>query len=332
MSFDTAAGFSYLRCKPCRAGDGPCDTAFNPSLSSSFASIPCSSPECAASCSRQRQGQTCPFRYGVDKANGTFVKDTLTLSSSATVEGFTFGCTGFLDPNLFYGAARNNCSLASRAAPSSTPTDNGGAAITFSYCLPSNLSSHGLLSISPSRSLYSGRQDVQYAPLVDNTAMPVIYFIELVRIWVTRTELPIPPSAPIDNFTLVNTARTFSFIVPYVYAPLRDKFQRQLARYPMAASLFDGLDTCYNFTGLDVIRIPSINLEFAGGSSLELILDQVLYFTDRADYFSIACLAFGEMDPANTFPVSVIGNLGQRSAEMIYDVQGGKLGFAQGAC
>nr|CAB3467883.1 unnamed protein product [Digitaria exilis] len=55
-----------------------------------------------------------------------------------------------------------------------------------------------------------------------------------------------------------------------------------------------------------------------------------MYFADPANYFSVACLAFGEMDPASAFPASVIGNLAQRSAEMIYDVQGGKLGFAQG--
>lgn len=336
VTFDTAAGFSFLRCKPCKSGDSPCDTAFDPSLSSSFAPIPCGSPECAWSCG---SGQTtCPFSFGAE-ANGTIVKDTLTVSLSITVEGFTFGCTESVDPDLFYGLAgmidlsRSNRSLASRAvsSSSSSPPSND-ATIAFSYCLPSNQRFHGFLSVSPSRSLYSGRQDVQYAPLVANAALPVFYFVELVGIKVGGTDLPIPPSAPIGNFTLLDTATTFSYFVSSVYALLRDEFRRQMARYPVAPPLKE-LETCYNFTGLnETIFLPIIRLEFAGGSSMDLEVEQVMYFTDPANYFSVACLAFGEMDPANTFPASVIGNLAQRSAEMIYDVQGGKLGFAQRVC
>ncbi|KAF8657345.1 hypothetical protein HU200_060113 [Digitaria exilis] len=330
VSFDTAAGSSFLRCKPCKAGGSPCETAFDPSLSSSFAPIPCGSPECAAgSCS---SGQTtCPFTF-VAEANGTLVKDTLTLSPSVTVEAFTFGCTDSFEHDLFYGLAglidlsRSNRSLASRRS------NGGDATIALSYCLPSNLSSHGFLSVGPSRSLYSGRRDVQYAPLVENAVLPVFYFVELVGIKVGGTDLPIPPSAPISNFTLLDTSTTFSYFVPSVYAVLRGEFRRQMARYPVAPPL-EGLDTCYNFTGLnETIFLPIIRLEFAGGSSLELVVEQVMYFADPANYFSVACLAFGEMDPASAFPASVIGNLAQRSAEMIYDVQGGKLGFAQGVC
>ncbi|CAL5038206.1 unnamed protein product [Urochloa decumbens] len=353
VSFDTAAGFSFLQCKPCKAGDSPCDAAFDPSLSSSFSPVPCASPDCTAassSCSGLSGQTTCPFRFGaaVTEANGTVVKDTLTLSPASSVEGFTFACTTFVVSDLFYGAAgmvdlsRNNRSLASQVASSSSsssPTTSGDstATIAFSYCLPSNLSSHGFLSVGPSRSAYSGRRDLQYAPLVDNAAMPVFYFVELVGIKVGGVDLPIPPAAPIRNFTLIDTATTFSYFVSPAYAALRDEFRRQMARYPVAAppppEIDFGLDTCYNFTGLDEsIRIPIVRLEFAGGSILELVLDQVMYFTNPDNHFSVACLAFGETNPANTFPVSVIGNLAQRSAEMVYDVQGGRLGFAQGVC
>nr|CAB3467882.1 unnamed protein product [Digitaria exilis] len=241
VSFDTAAGSSFLRCKPCKAGDsGPCKTAFDPSLSSSFAPIPCGSPECAAgSCS---SGQTtCPFTF-VAEANGTLLKNTLTFSPSVTVEAFTFGCMESVDPDLFYGLAglidlsRSNRSLASRRS------NGGDATIALSYCLPSNQSSQGFLSVGSSRSLYSGRRDVQYAPLVENAVLPFFYFVELVG---------------------------SSYFVPSVYAVLRDEFRRQMARYPVPPPL-EGLDTCYNFTGLnETIFLPIMRLEFAGGSSLE---------------------------------------------------------------
>jgi hypothetical protein len=83
-----------------------------------------------------------------------------------------------------------------------------------------------------------------------------------------------------------------------------------MAKYPPAPP-FDGLDTCYNFTGLDQLNVtvflPIIRLQSAGGSSLELVLDQMMSFTNPANRFSVACLAFGETNPGNTVPVPVIG-------------------------
>lgn len=329
VNIETAFGTSLLRCKPCKVGDGPCDPAFYPSWSSSFATVPCGSPECPGNCS----GQTCAFRLGNDhitEASGTYVKDTLTLSPSTTVESFTFGCMEAVDPDLFYGLAgvidlsRNNRSLASRV--SSSPSDD--SAVAFSYCLPSNISSHGFLSIGAARSEYAGRQDVQYAPLVDNTVLPTFYFVELVGLNVGGRDL-IPPTAPIANFTLLDAGTIFTYFTPSVYAVLRKEFQRLMADYPPAPA-FDLLDTCYNFTGLNVIKIPIVRLKFAGGSFLQLEVERMMYFTDPTNYFSVACLAFGASDARNEFPISVIGNLAQRSMEMIYDVKGGKVGFTQG--
>jgi hypothetical protein len=133
-----------------------------------------------------------------------------------------FGSTQFVDPG-FFGAAgmidlsRNNRLLASRAVSSSSPRNGGDTTIAFSYCLPSNRSSHGFLSVGPSGSMYSSRQDVQYAPLVDNTVMPTFYFVELVGIKVGGVDLQIPPDAPINNFTMLDTASMFSYFVPSMY-------------------------------------------------------------------------------------------------------------------
>jgi hypothetical protein len=91
------------------------------------------------------------------------------------------------------------------------------------------------------------------------------------------------------------------------------------------------LDTCYDFTHLNAIEVPIITLRFEGGASLELGIEQMLYFKDRRDIFSVACLAFA---PAPTYApaAAVIGSLAQSETEVVYDVLGGKLGLVPNRC
>uniref|UniRef100_A0A0E0LAV4 Peptidase A1 domain-containing protein n=1 Tax=Oryza punctata TaxID=4537 RepID=A0A0E0LAV4_ORYPU len=322
VAFDTNFGVSVLRCKPCFAG-APCDLAFDPSRSSSFAAVPCGSPECAVECT----GTSCPFtiQFGnVTVANGTLVRDTLTLSPSATFARFTFGCIEVgADADTFDGAvglidlSRSSHSLASRAI------SNGATTVAFSYCLPSSssMSSRGFLSVGASRPEYTGG-DIKYAPLSSNPNHPNSYFVELVGISVGGEVLPVPPAVFTAHGTLLETATEFTFLAPAAYAALRDEFRKEMAPYP-AAQPFRVLDTCYNLTGLSSFAVPAVALKFAGGTELELDVQQMMYFTDPSNMFSVGCLAFAAA-PLPAFPVSVIGTLAQTSTEVVYDVRGGR--------
>ncbi|XP_052159426.1 aspartyl protease AED1-like [Oryza glaberrima] len=307
VAFDTNFGVSVLRCKPC-VGGAPCDVAFDPSRSSSFAAIPCGSPECAVECT----GASCPFtiQFGnVTVANGTLVRDTLTLSPSATFAGFTFGCIEVgADADTFDGAvglidlSRSSHSLASR----------------------------GFLSIGASRPEYSGG-DIKYAPMSSNPNHPNSYFVNLVGISVGGEDLPVPPAVFAAHGTLLEAATEFTFLAPAAYAALRDAFRNDMAPYPVAPP-FRVLDTCYNLTGLSSVAVPTVALRFAGGTELELDVRQTMYFADPSSVFSsVACLAFAAA-PLPAFPVSVIGTLAQRSTEVVYDVRGGRVGFIPGRC
>jgi hypothetical protein len=93
MDFDTLrSGTSTLRCKPCRGGAAPCDPAFDPGRTSSFARVACG-PECP---SPLCDGSGCSFNLTYSNhsvaVNGTFIKDTLTLSPSVTVASFVLAC------------------------------------------------------------------------------------------------------------------------------------------------------------------------------------------------------------------------------------------------
>ncbi|CAN6164185.1 unnamed protein product [Urochloa humidicola] len=195
--FDVS-GTSYLHCKPCSFGSGTCDGAFDPSRSSTFSTEPCGSPDCAeepeatscasgGSCTFTFQNST--FLYGY----GNIVKDTLTLSPSATFEDFFVGCLQVDNEFFIDGVAignidlsRHRHSVATRALLSSQP---GTAA--FSYCLPADTDTHGFLAIAPSMPDYSSLAGVKYLPLV--TKPPPSdwwYYVDLVAITVDGNDLP----------------------------------------------------------------------------------------------------------------------------------------------
>ncbi|KAL6909874.1 hypothetical protein ACP4OV_001533 [Aristida adscensionis] len=333
LYFD-ASGMSNLRCKPCFTGSGgtACSQAFDPTASSSFQSMQCDSPECTASCfvgPCTFTFQNATFVFG----NGTVVTDTLTLSPSATFEDFAAGCMQ-LD-NLFTNddivgnidLSRSRHSLASRVLLSSPP---GTAA--FSYCLPADTDTHGFLSIAPALSDYSGVAGVKYVPLVNNPRGPNFYFVDLVAINVDGRDLPFPPAAFRGNGTMIDSQASFSYLNPPIYAALRDEFRASMAQYPPVPA-FGGLDTCYNFTGLQEIHLPEITLRFGNGEFMDLDDRQFMYFfREHLDEdFPFGCLAFAAA-PDETFPWNSLGTQVQRTKEVVYDVRGGQVAFVPSVC
>jgi len=321
MDFDTlrlGSGTSTLRCKPCRSGEVPCDPAFNPGRSSSFAPVSCG-PECPSVC----HGSGCSFdvtfmsNHSV-AANGTFVKDTLTVSPSVTVASFVLACID-VDNIHFTGSSglldlsRSRFSLVSRLITSSSPTSNATAA--FSYCLPaSEKSSRGFLSIGGALPDFSGG-NAGSTPLVDDPLYKDSYLIKLVRLNVSDTELPATQS----NLAALEVGTSFTFFPPAIYSALRDEFRKQMSMYRPAPA-YRMLDTCYNFTGLPGFEVPAVILEFEGGAILQPDVDQMLYFVDGDSSFNYVCLAFAALP--GDFPYAVIGNRAQQTVEVVYDVQG----------
>ncbi|CAN6164178.1 unnamed protein product [Urochloa humidicola] len=336
MDFDTLRlghGISTLRCKPCHAGAAPCNPAFDPSMSSSFDRVACGR-ECPFPC----YGLSCPldirFTNHSVMANGTFVKDTLTLPASATVvDNFVLAC---IDVDNFHitgssgllDLSRSSFSLVSRLTASRSPADNTTAG--FSYCLPASpASSRGFLSIGGALPDLSG-VDAGSTPLVTNPALfKNDYLIKLHGITVGMTQLPLPDDRPDTpwNLAALEVGTAFTFFPPVIYGALRDAFRRQMNQYPTAPP-YRMLDTCYNFTGLPAFGVPGIILEFEGGATLQPDVDQMMYLVDGGNY---VCLAFAAL-PEEFPPYSVIGNRAQQTVEVVYDVLGGKVGFIHGSC
>ncbi|KAK3132272.1 hypothetical protein QOZ80_6AG0518760 [Eleusine coracana subsp. coracana] len=176
-----------------------------------------------------------------------------------------------------------------------------------------------------------GARGVRYAPLVLNPDFRNMYFIELVGMSLGSKDIPIPPYVNTANTTAIDVVAKFTHLNPAVYAPLRDAFREEMKEYATAAP-FHGLDTCYNFTGLQEIAMPLVRFKFGNGESFLLGGEQMLYFEDpTVGPFSVACLAFTSFPGEIRF--SVIGTLAQTTTEVVYDVYAwGKVGFIREIC
>ena len=151
------------------------------------------------------------------------------------------------------------------------------------------------------------------------------YLVKLGGINVGGTEL----RATESNLAALEVGTSFTFFPPAIYSAFRDEFRKQMTMYRPAPP-YRMLDTCYNFTGLHGFDGPVVILEFEGGATLQPDVHQLLYFVDGDDSSDHVCLAFAALP--DDFPYAVIGNWAQQTVEVVYDVQGGKVGFIQGSC
>jgi hypothetical protein len=83
----------------------------------------------------------------------------------------------------------------------------------------------------------------------------------------------------------------------------------------------DIFDTCFNMSGVGDSKVPSVGLVFEQGATVEL---------DRSGIMLNNCLAFAPNDADDT--VGFIGNVQQRTFEVLYDIGGEAFGFRRGAC
>lgn len=95
--------------------------------------------------------------------------------------------------------------------------------------------------------------------------------------------------------------------------------------YPLTQAL-SILDTCYDFSSFKTVSYPKISFVFGGGLTQDLDATGILY-VGSADQ---VCLAFaGNGDDSD---IGIFGNVQQKRLQVVYDIGGGKVGFAPAAC
>ncbi|KAH0457889.1 hypothetical protein IEQ34_013204 [Dendrobium chrysotoxum] len=317
--FDTGSDLTWTQCVPCDNCYTQKDPLYDPTQSSTFTNISCNSNYCTqldqSSCSST---STCLYQvqYGDNsQTQGSLIQDTLTFSSD-TIPNFRYGC-GHDNSGLFgksdglLGLGREPVSIISQTAQLYGKV--------FSYCLPSKSSNAGYLALG------SSATGVQYTPMLTNPNLPSFYFLKLVAISVGGQRLALSPTVFSAPGTLLDSGTVISRLPPTAYSALRSSFRQYMTNYSTAPAL-SILDTCYDFTNYQTVKVPAIALNFDGGVTANLDFTGILYVAS----ISQACLAFAGNNDASD--VVIIGNVQQRRFNVVYDVGNLKIGFGANGC
>uniref|UniRef100_A0ACD5Z6K2 Uncharacterized protein n=1 Tax=Avena sativa TaxID=4498 RepID=A0ACD5Z6K2_AVESA len=306
---DTGSDVSWVHCD----GSSP----FDPTKSSTYAPFSCGAAVCAElgaegnGCSNSQCQYVVMYGDG-SNTTGTYGSDTLALTGSEKVDGFQFGCSqaeaGFGDKtDGLMGLGGDTESLVSQTAAT-----YGKA---FTYCLPPTSGSAGFLTLGAP----SSTSGFATTGMLRSEQVPTFYGALLQGISVGGNLLDVSPSVFAAG-SVVDSGTIITRLPPTAYSALSSAFKDGMKQYPTAPSR-SILDTCFDFDGQDNVTIPSVSLVFDGGAVVDLDANGIILGS---------CLAFTATDDDGT--TGIIGNVQQRTLEVLYDVGQSVLGFRPNAC
>lgn len=251
---------------------------------------------------------------------GDFVTETVSFGGSGAVNNVALGC-GHDNEGLFVGAAGL---LGLGGGPLSLRSQI--KASTFSYCLVDRDSSES--STLEFNSAPPGAESVS-APLVKNGKVDTFYYVGLTGMSVGGETLSIPPSLfQMDESgnggIIVDSGTAITRLQTQAYNSLRDAFVR-LTPHLKSAGGVALFDTCYDFSSLSSVRVPTVSFQFSGGRSWSLPAKNYLIPVDSAGTF---CFAFAP----TTSSLSIIGNVQQQGTRVTFDLANSRVGFAPSKC
>lgn len=325
---DTGSDLSWVQCKPCNSSE--CypqkDPLFDPSKSSTYAPIPCDTDACRNlvadsynyGCTNGSGSSLCEYgiQYGGGSTTtGVYSTETLTLKPGVSIKNFSFGCGN--DQHGPYDKFDGLLGLggAPESLVSQTSSLYGGA---FSYCLPPVNGSAGFLTLGAPGNNTAG---FVFTPMRRLPDVATFYIVTLTGITVGGKPLDIPPSV-LSNGMIIDSGTVITGLPATAYTALRSAFRSAMSEYPLLPPSDNGLDTCYNFTGYRNVTVPKVALTFSGGTTIDLDVPSGVLLE--------GCLAFVGATTDNT--IGIIGNVNQRTFEVLYDSGRGNVGFRAGAC
>ncbi|KAD5960327.1 hypothetical protein R6Q59_013461 [Mikania micrantha] len=322
MVIDTGSDVNWLQCQPCSDCYQQTDPIYNPSASSSYSQLPCESQQCNSLEVTACRNDLCLYQVSYGDGSftvGDFVTETVSFGSSGSVPTVAMGC-GHDNEGLFAGAAGL---IALGGGPLSLPSQI--KATSFSYCLvdrDSDKASTLEFNSSPPANSVT-------APLLRNPRMKTYLYVGLTGITVGGRPLAIPPSIfAVDDTgrggAIVDSGTAVTRLQSQAYNSLRDAFTQQ-ARNLKPSDGFSLFDTCYDFSSLTRVAVPTVGFTFAGGKTLSLKPENYLIPVDSNGKF---CLAFAPTESS----LSIIGNVQQQGTRVGYDMSKSVVSFSTNNC
>jgi hypothetical protein len=329
---DTGSDIVWLQCEPCKQCYKQTTPMFNPSKSSSYKNIPCSSILCQSvrdtSCNEQNYCQY-SITYGDQShSQGDLSVETLTLESTTgrpvSFPKTVIGC-GTDNTVSFQGASSGIVGLG--GGPASLITQLGSSIDgKFSYCLlPLLLESNTAESTTTSKlnfgdvAVVSG-DGVVSTPIVKKNPS-VFYYLTLEAFSVGNKRVEFGGSASGDEGNIIiDSGTTLTLLPSDVYTNLESAVVEsvKLERVDDPNQTF-GL--CYSVTS-DGYDFPLITAHFKGA---DVKLHSMSTFVPIAD--GIVCLAFTSSQIG-----AIFGNLAQQNLLVGYDLKQKTVSFKPMDC
>lgn len=321
---NTASDVAWLQCSPCPAPAcyPQTDVLYDPSKSSASGIFSCNSATCrqlgpyANGCLNNQ----CQYRVQYPdgrSSSGTYIYDLLTLTPTASVPKFLFGCSHAVQ-GQFSGSAAGIMALG--GGPESLVSQTASMyGRVFSHCFAATASRTGFFILGVPR-VASWRYVL--TPLLKIPALPPTYYmVRLQAITVAGQHIAVPPTvfapgAALDSRTAITR------LPPTAYQALRQAFRDRMTMYRPAPPK-GPLDTCYDMTGVRTFALPRITLVFDRNAAVELDPSAVLYEGS-------GCLAFAA-GPNDLVP-GIIGYVQLQTLEVLYNIPAGLVGFRHAAC
>lgn len=332
---DTGSDLTWVQCRPCASCYAQQSPLYDPSTSTSYHPVPCNSTYCTTTSLLLQPGacgggggspnSSAACDYSVSYGDGSYTRGVLALDQlglgGTNVERFVFGC-GRSNRGLFGGTSgllglgRTPLSLISQ-----TRARFGGV---FSYCLPSKASnSSGNLVLGDDPSSYKNRTPIAYTRMVPGPPQAPFYVVNQTGMRVGGVVLGFGRGVRV----LVDSGTVITRLVPSVYDAVRAEFSKQFSGYP-AAPGFSILDTCFDLSGYDYVKVPKLALWFDGGAEMSVDVAGIFYSVKKDG--SQVCLAMTRLPDEDA--VGIVGNFQQRNQRVVYDTAGSRVGFGQESC
>ncbi|XP_077214095.1 eukaryotic aspartyl protease family protein [Tasmannia lanceolata] len=324
---DTGSDLIWTQCKPCTDCFTQPTPIFNPSSSSSFATISCTNSLCQAlptsTCS-----PTCEYLYSYGDSSttqGILASETFTFGSSSSkvsIPHIVFGCGddneggGFSQGAGLVGLGRGPLSLISQLGSGK-----------FSYCLTSiDETKTSPLLFGSLASMHD--KGVQTTQLIKNPAQPSFYYLSLEGITVGKTLLSIPKSTFAlqqdgSGGLIIDSGTTITYLEEVGYNLLRKAFVNQV-KLPVADASPTGLDLCFSVpSSTSEVAVPKLIFHFQG-ADLDLPPDNYMILDSETGLFCLLIMQSSGM--------SIFGNVQQQNMQILYDSEKGTMSFAPTQC
>ncbi|KAL5782961.1 hypothetical protein ACOSP7_007990 [Xanthoceras sorbifolium] len=141
---------------------------------------------------------------------------------------------------------------------------------------------------------------IKFTPIPTTSQQSQFYDVVITGISVAGKNLPIKSSIYTKGGAVIDSGTVITRLQLKAYAVLRSAFRKEMSRYKIATP-GRNTDTCYDFSSYETVVVPKVSFFFKG-------------------------TWFGEGDGA------ILGNLMQRSVQVVHDVEGGRVGFGPGTC